>query len=207
MKCKSLIRPLSGLAVGILVASCSSSGLITTEPITYQNILHKKLDLDEIQTKEWGHLDLVRDTVPGMSVQRAYKEIIKKKKGSPVIVAVIDSGIDLEHEDLKDLFWTNSKEKPGDGIDNDQNGYIDDVHGYNFLGESFNEQLEFTRILKLKMGDEELQKKAKDELESKLPEAKDALPQIEQIVQMVSQAHETVRKKLGKDFYSLSDLE
>ncbi len=207
MKYQSLVRPLSGLAVGILVMSCSSSGLITADPLTYQNTFPKKLDLNESQAKMWGHLDLIRDTVPGMSVDRAYQEIIKKKKGKPVVVAVIDSGIELEHEDLKDLFWVNSDEKPGDGIDNDQNGYVDDVHGYNFLGESYHEQLELTRILKLKLGDEELQKKALDELDSMLPEAKNALPQIRQIVEFVSQAHETVKKRLGKDFYSLADLE
>jgi hypothetical protein len=64
---------------------CSSSGLITADPLTYQNTIPKTLDLDERQAKEWGHLDLVRDTVPGMSVHRAYEEILKKKKGKPAL--------------------------------------------------------------------------------------------------------------------------
>ena len=58
----------------------------------------------------------------------------KNKKATPIIVAVLDSGIDTTHEDLKNILWTNAKEIPGNGIDDDKNGYIDDVHGWNFLG-------------------------------------------------------------------------
>jgi hypothetical protein len=50
------------------------------------------------------------------------------------VVAVIDSGIDTLHEDLKPVLWTNAKEVPGNGIDDDNNGYVDDVHGWNFIG-------------------------------------------------------------------------
>jgi hypothetical protein len=96
-----------------------------------------------------------------MSVDRAYAEVVKNRKGSPVVVAIIDSGIDLAHEELQDLLWKNPKEIAGDGLDNDQNGYIDDVHGYNFLGESYHEQMEFVRIVSKKLGDVSLQKKTK----------------------------------------------
>jgi len=53
-----------------------------------------------------------------------------------VIVAVIDGGVDINHQDLRDNIWTNSKEIPGDGLDNDQDGYADDVHGWNFVTNS-----------------------------------------------------------------------
>ncbi|WPQ60986.1 S8 family peptidase [Chitinophaga sancti] len=84
--------------------------------------------------KNWHLLDYAADSVYGTSVQRAYTELLKGRKSTPVIVAVIDSGIDTLHEDLKSILWTNPKEIPGNGIDDDRNGYVDDVHGWNFLG-------------------------------------------------------------------------
>jgi len=69
----------------------------------------------------------------GISLDKAYK-FVKGKTGKTVIVAVIDSGIDTTHEDLKPVLWRNEKEIPGNGVDDDGNGYVDDVHGWNFLG-------------------------------------------------------------------------
>jgi len=82
----------------------------------------------------WQLMDLQKDSVYGTSVNRAYAELLKGKTSHPVIVAVIDVGVDTVHEDLKGRIWTNAKEIPGNGIDDDGNGYIDDVHGWNFLG-------------------------------------------------------------------------
>ena len=89
---------------------------------------------DETPVANWQNLDLKEDGVFGISTERAYKEFLKGKKSSPVIVAVIDGGIDEEHEDLKKVMWINSKEIPGNGIDDDKNGYIDDINGWNFIG-------------------------------------------------------------------------
>ena len=89
---------------------------------------------DESPIANWQNLDLKSDGVFGISTEKAYKEIIKGKKSSPIIVAVIDGGIDIEHEDLKKVLWVNQKEIPGNGIDDDKNGYVDDVHGWNFIG-------------------------------------------------------------------------
>ena len=104
--------------------------------------------LNEIQINQWSRLDLSNDKIPGMSINRAYSELIKEKEGKQVIVAVIDSGIDIEHEDLFENIWVNSNEIPNNNIDDDKNGYIDDINGWNFLGESQNENLEYIRLLK-----------------------------------------------------------
>ncbi|MFM6970194.1 MAG: S8 family peptidase [Sediminibacterium sp.] len=85
--------------------------------------------------KNWQLLDPATDHVLGISLQKAYDFLnSKNKKAKPIIVAVLDSGIDTTHEDLKNILWTNPKEIPGNGIDDDKNGYIDDLHGWNFLG-------------------------------------------------------------------------
>jgi subtilisin family serine protease len=84
--------------------------------------------------RNWHLLNYAQDSVYGTGVEKAYKELLKDRKSTPVLVAVIDSGIDTLHEDLKSVLWTNPKEVPGNGIDDDKNGYVDDIHGWNFLG-------------------------------------------------------------------------
>jgi subtilisin family serine protease len=69
----------------------------------------------------------------GIGLDKAY-DFLKGKKSAPVIVAVIDSGVDTTHEDLKPVLWHNPGEIPGNGIDDDKNGYVDDVYGWNFIG-------------------------------------------------------------------------
>lgn len=81
----------------------------------------------------WLLLNPASDNVYGTGVEKAY-ETLTGKKTKTVIVAVIDSGTDIEHEDLKDIIWTNAGEIPDNGIDDDKNGFIDDVHGWSFLG-------------------------------------------------------------------------
>ena len=85
--------------------------------------------------KGWHMLDKTANGYYGISTDKAYQFVkTKKLKSNTVIVAVIDSGIDTLHEDLKAILWTNTKEIPGNGIDDDKNGYVDDMHGWNFLG-------------------------------------------------------------------------
>ncbi len=89
---------------------------------------------DEVP-KGWHMLDKASTGYYGISVDKAYDFVkAKKLKSKTVIVAVIDSGIDTAHEDLKDVLWRNPKEVPGNGIDDDKNGYVDDIYGWNFLG-------------------------------------------------------------------------
>lgn len=85
--------------------------------------------------KGWHLGDIDSNQVYGTGVEKTYKTLIRnippRKK---IIVAVIDSGIDTAHEDLKSVIWTNKKEIPFNGVDDDKNGYVDDVHGWNFIG-------------------------------------------------------------------------
>jgi subtilisin family serine protease len=83
---------------------------------------------------DWQLLSPVHDSIYGTAVKQVYQELLKDKTPHRVIVAVIDSGVDTAHADLRGHIWTNSGEIPGNGIDDDHNGYIDDVHGWNFLG-------------------------------------------------------------------------
>jgi subtilisin family serine protease len=88
-----------------------------------------------------------------VSTERAYKELLKNKKSTTIIVGVLDSGVDFNHEDLRDVMWTNPGEIPGNGIDDDKNGYIDDIHGWNFIGGKdganvSDDNLEMTRLIR-----------------------------------------------------------
>jgi subtilisin family serine protease len=85
--------------------------------------------------KNWHIQNQDSTGVYGISLDKAYSFINSKKiKSKQVLVAVIDSGIDTLHEDLQSILWTNPKEIPSNGIDDDKNGFIDDIHGWNFLG-------------------------------------------------------------------------
>ena len=100
----------------------------------------------------WQNLDLKTDSVYGISTEKAYKELLKNKKPTRVLVAVIDAGMDINHEDLKAIAWTNPKEIAGNNKDDDKNGYKDDVHGWGFLGSAKGnveyDNLELTRLVR-----------------------------------------------------------
>ena len=84
--------------------------------------------------KDWFLRDPETDHLQGVSVEKAYSILLKDRPSRTIIVAVVDTGIDIEHEDLKSAIWLNEGEIPGNGIDDDKNGYVDDVHGWNFIG-------------------------------------------------------------------------
>jgi len=106
--------------------------------------------IDE-QIENW-QLDDFSSDFRGTNVEKAYTELLSKKSPQEkIIVAVIDSGIDIEHEDLHSLIWVNQNEIAGNGIDDDNNGYVDDIHGWNYLGNANGEHvdadnLEVTRL-------------------------------------------------------------
>ena len=102
----------------------------------------------------WFNLDLAESGFYGISTEKAYRDILRDlKPKQKVIVAVIDGGVDTNHEDLKEVLWMNTKEIPGNGIDDDGNGYIDDMHGWNFIGSKKGnlefDNLELVRLLRI----------------------------------------------------------
>lgn len=84
----------------------------------------------------WHRLDLQQDGFFGASSDRAYRELLTGKTGQPVTVAVLDNGFDTDHEMLRPELWVNEGEVAGNGIDDDGNGFIDDIHGWNFAGDA-----------------------------------------------------------------------
>jgi cell wall-associated protease len=187
-----------------LAGSATVQAQVSTskEAISAPLVIVKKAPLSENDLKRWSHLDLVKDTVPGMSVDKAYAELLKDKKGVKVIVGIVDSGVDIDHEDLQGKIWTNAKEIPGNGIDDDKNGFIDDVHGWNFLGDAVNENTEMTRIVK--KGDDG-SAEYKNALEQYNEKYEKALKDKEQ-VDFLLEVHKTVKTALNKENYKLEDL-
>lgn len=194
------------LSAALFLMGCGSTALVSTPVENIDAVPLKISELTEAEKKNWGHLDLIADTIPGMSVDKAYNEVIKNKKGKTVVVAVLDSGMDLEHEDLQGVLWTNTDEIPNNGKDDDGNGYVDDIHGYNFLGDSYNEQLEYVRMLRLGIGDASERAEARLLLDKEYPEAVQNKQQYEQIFQVVKGADQLVKTELGKEDYTKEDL-
>jgi len=91
-------------------------------------------DTSQAVPYDWFLRDPEQDHVQGVSVERTYETLLKGQPSRAVIVAVVDTGVDIDHEDLKRVIWTNPGEIADNGIDDDKNGYIDDVHGWNFIG-------------------------------------------------------------------------
>jgi cell wall-associated protease len=212
------------IASATIITSCGGGvAPIVSTPIENIDPLPLKVaPLTDAQTKSWGAYDLLRDTIPGMSVDRAYAEIIKNNKGQKVIVGVIDSGVDIDHEDLKKVIWTNKKEIAGNGIDDDKNGYIDDIHGWNFLGDIVAENMEYVRYIKklgpkyegkteasISASDREefaLYQKAKAEFEKESQQALANKTRYEGILSQVKPSHAAISKKLGKENYTKKEL-
>lgn len=163
----------------------------------------KNNPLTDEEFERWSHLDLEKDTIPGMSVDKAYKALLTNKKNVKVIVGVIDSGVDIKHEDLKGNIWTNKKEIANNGVDDDKNGYIDDVNGWNFLGDSNNENLEMTRIIKNTDDGSEVYENALAEYNSKNEKLKTDKFQVDFILA----ADKKIVEHLGKESYTLEELE
>ena len=171
-------------------------------------------------------LNWYNGTKYGMSTDKAYKKLLANRKSEPVIVAVIDSGVDIEHEDLKTTIWVNKGEVPDNGIDDDGNGYIDDINGWNFIGNPdgenvADEQLEMTRLFakyEVKFEGKEYNdlsdadkadydeyKEVKEKVESERSGAEKTLEIIGGLLEQMIEADNLLKKSIGEN-YTTKDL-
>lgn len=190
-----------------ILSSCGGGASIISTPVENIDISPlKEAALTEAEAQNWGHLDLAKDTIPGMSVDKAYSEIIKGNRGQKITVAVIDSGIDISHEDLDGVLWTNRKEIAGNGIDDDKNGYVDDIHGWNFLGDAYDEQLEYIRLVA--SGDTSAPRfaEAKAKYDTDYNNAIAGKQQYEGIFKEVDGAHKALSTHLKKEDYTSKEV-
>lgn len=201
-----LIKPIYlSAALAVALASCGGTKSIAPTAITNVDHLQKRTTaLPEEQLKRWSHLDILTDTVPGMSVDKAYELLLKGKPvPAKIVVGVIDSGVEIDHDDLKSQVWTNPNEIAGNHIDDDNNGYIDDVHGWNFLGDAIHENMELVRVIRRGDDGSEQYKRAQKELEDELNDLKSAKKRLESL----QDSNAKLAKFLNKKDYTTTDLE
>ncbi len=212
---------LSGKIFTLCIVACfNAAALFAQTPAP----IKEKVDERYIN---WYNKDYSAPDTAGIGTEKAYNDLLKNMKSQTVIVAVIDGGVDTTHEDLKGKIWTNEKEIPGNGIDDDHNGFIDDVHGWNFLGNAKGENIEYeelevTRLYK-KYADRFGNKSAKQISEGdkadykqylvieaaylkELIKAKQNQQLYTRFMDAYNNADSTVKKYLKKNKYTVDDL-
>jgi subtilisin family serine protease len=152
----------------------------------------------ETAPQDWFHLDRESARIPGLATRTAYETVLKDRSPrDTVTVAIIDSGIDIEHEDLTATTWRNADEVPGNDKDDDGNGYVDDVHGWNFIGGPDGENVEadtyeLTRIyVRLK------ERFADVDSAAVAPDNRDAFQRYQDIRAKFKQKREKAKKELN----------
>ncbi len=195
-------------ALAVSLIGCKSVSTIPVPKGTSNsvNISAKKAALTQLEKETWGHADLATDSIPGMSIAKAYA-FLAGKKGVEVVVGVVDSGTDLKHEDLAANAWVNTKEIPNNGKDDDKNGYIDDINGWNFLGSIYKENLEAERILKNpKLVEDTVYQEIKAAQDKKVAGAENNKKRFTQMLGAVKMADGALSKHLNKKDYTAEDV-
>ncbi len=183
----------------------------------------KKKKNKNVVPRGWHHEDLKKDKLLGVSDNRAYNELLKDKKSAPIIVAVIDGGTDIKHKDLKNVLWVNPKEIADNGKDDDNNGYIDDINGWNYIGGKDSmveedtyeatriyakyrnkyENLDPSKVTEKDRSEYELYQKAKEFHLKKVEENKKQIDDIESL----KKAYQGIKNKIGKGNISKETIE
>lgn len=149
----------------------------------------------------WFLLDPQQDSVQGLSVEKTYATLLKDQPSREVIVAVVDTGVDIDHEDLKGIIWINAKEIPGNGIDDDKNGYVDDVNGWNFIGGKNGNVNDDTDDLTQELV--RLRKKFENVKDGKV--SKKQKPEYEEFIK-IKEKFDRLKQKNAEQFKAYSDL-
>lgn len=191
------------LAFSIIFVSCNAIKL-DYDYITSSN-QEIKSSLSKIDKKNWHNLDIEKDSVPGTSVERAYNELLNELKGKKVIVAVIDTGLDIDHISLSENIWINKDEKVN-GKDDDNNGYIDDIHGWNYLGSSYNETRDMTRILRDNKINNRKYNLVEEEIQKEIKNSKEQLNILNYYIQILDESKELLSDYLDNDNFSIQDV-
>lgn len=178
--------------------------------------------------KNWQFKDIYLDSMPGISLKIAKDSLLKNKKGKQIIVAILDSEIDINHEGLKGYIWLNTKEIPNNNLDDDENGYVDDLNGWNFLGNQKKENANFTsysytRLLKKynsifenKNPKEINQKdslnysnylKAKKKYDTQLEYAKQDIDYITMVDNSMTEAEQALKAYFKNNIYTIQELD
>lgn len=205
----NIIKPISMGAFASLLVACGGTSKIASLPLETlegKNIPSQVENPSKDELKTWPHRDLLTTGYPGISLAEAYKAL-EGRKAQTVIVGVVDSGVDINHEDLKSIIWTNPKEIPNNGIDDDKNGYVDDVHGWNFLGEINQDNLEYVRILKKGDTSDPDYKRAEEKYDKEFKDANEKIELYSQIKERIAQSDALIQKHLGKKEYTEEDLD
>ena len=164
------------------------------------------MSLTDDESQNWQHLDLIKDSIPGMSLEKAYA-FLSGKKGKVVVVGVIDSGTDLTHEDLIGNAWTNPGEIANNNKDDDENGFIDDINGWNFLGSIYKENSELNRIIaNPSIADSETAERAKIAYDKTVKDAEINKQRYGEMLAGVSNADKSIKKHLNKTEYTKEDV-
>ena len=191
------------LTFSIIFVSCNAIKL-DYDYITSSN-QEIKSSLSKIDKKNWHNLDIEKDSVPGTSVERAYNELLNELKGKKVIVAVIDTGLDIDHKSLSENIWINKDEKLN-GKDDDNNGYIDDIHGWNYLGSSYNETRDMTRILRDNKINNRKYNLVEEEIQKEIKNSNEQLNILNYYIQILDESKELLSDYLDNDNFSIQDV-